>query len=103
MEKGRPAIIRLNRWLAGIAVGAVLGSAVQAADRAHVVNIYAWESYFPKTVIDKFQSETGMHVNYSPFDSPDAAETAQKAADFLHSFQRTEEAVSPDPSLRKTA
>jgi putrescine transport system substrate-binding protein len=76
MEKGRPAIIRLNRLLAGIAVGAVLGSAVQAADRAHVVNIYAWESYFPKTVIDKFQSETGMHVNYSLFDSPDAAETA---------------------------
>jgi putrescine transport system substrate-binding protein len=76
MEKGRPAIIRLHRLLAGIAVGAVLGSAVQAADRAHVVNIYAWESYFPKTVIDKFQSETGMHVNYSLFDSPDAAETA---------------------------
>jgi putrescine transport system substrate-binding protein len=76
MEKGRAAIIRLNRLLAGIAVGAVLGSAVQAADRAHVVNIYAWESYFPKTVIDKFQSETGMHVNYSLFDSPDAAETA---------------------------
>jgi putrescine transport system substrate-binding protein len=79
MEKGRPAIIRLHRLLAGIAVGAVLGSAVQAADRAHVVNIYAWESYFPKTVIDKFQSETGMHVNYSLFDSPDAAETALAA------------------------
>lgn len=66
----------IQRLLAGIAVWAVLGSAAQAADRAHVVNIYAWESYFPKTVIDKFQSETGMHVNYSPFDSPDAAETA---------------------------
>jgi putrescine transport system substrate-binding protein len=76
MGKGRTAIIPLNRLLAGIAVGAVLGSAVQAADRTHVVNIYAWESYFPKTVIDKFQSETGMHVNYSLFDSPDAAETA---------------------------
>ncbi|HWS63171.1 MAG TPA: extracellular solute-binding protein [Steroidobacteraceae bacterium] len=76
MGKRRTAIIPLNRLLAGIAVGAVLGSAVQAADRAHVVNIYAWESYFPKTVIDKFQSESGMHVNYSQFDSPDAAETA---------------------------
>src|ERR1700675_631446 len=68
--------IAIQRLLAGIAVGAVLGPAAPAADRAHVVNIDAWESYFPKTVIDKFQSETGMHVNYSAFDSPDAAETA---------------------------
>ena len=32
-----------------------------------------------------------------------AAATAQKAADFLHSFQRTEAAQGPDPSIRKIA
>ncbi len=46
-----------------------------AEDRAHVVNVYAWADYFPQSVLDKFQSETGIHVNHSVFDSPDAAET----------------------------
>jgi putrescine transport system substrate-binding protein len=47
-----------------------------AQDRAHVVNIYAWSDYFPQSVVEKFQSETGIHVNYTVFDSPDTAETA---------------------------
>jgi putrescine transport system substrate-binding protein len=47
-----------------------------APDRAHVVNVYAWADYFPPSVVQKFQSETGMHVNYTVFDSPDTAETA---------------------------
>ncbi len=47
-----------------------------APDRAHVVNVYAWADYFPQSVVDKFQAETGMHVNYTVFDSPDTAETA---------------------------
>jgi putrescine transport system substrate-binding protein len=53
------------------------GSPTPAApDRAHVVNIYAWADYFPPSVVEKFQSETGIHVNYTVFDSPDTAETA---------------------------
>ena len=60
-----------------LAAGLCLASAAHAApDRARVVNVYAWSDYFPPTVIEKFQQETGMHVNYSVFDSPDAAETA---------------------------
>jgi len=47
-----------------------------APARDHVVNVYAWSDYFPKSVVDKFQAETGIHVNYTMFDSPDAAETA---------------------------
>jgi putrescine transport system substrate-binding protein len=47
-----------------------------APDRAHVVNVYAWADYFPQSVVEKFQSETGIHVNYTVFDSPDTAETA---------------------------
>jgi putrescine transport system substrate-binding protein len=45
-------------------------------DRAHTVNVYAWADYFPPSVVEKFQSETGIHVNYTVFDSPDTAETA---------------------------
>jgi putrescine transport system substrate-binding protein len=42
-------------------------------------HIYAWSDYFPESVVQKFQSETGIHVNYSVFDSPDAAETTLSA------------------------
>ena len=56
-----------------------LASFAGADDRRHVVNVYAWSEYFPPSVIDKFQKETGLHVNYSVFDSPDAAETALSA------------------------
>jgi putrescine transport system substrate-binding protein len=59
------------------AAGVCLAAAALAApDRAHVVNVYAWSEYFPPPVIEKFQQETGMHVNLAVFDSPDAAETA---------------------------
>src|SRR3984957_7046115 len=46
-----------------------------AADRAKVLNIYAWSEYFPAALIAKFQTETGIHVNYTVFDSPETAET----------------------------
>jgi putrescine transport system substrate-binding protein len=50
-------------------------SCAAAADRAAVLNIYAWAEYFPSALIDKFQSETGIHVNYAVLDSPETAET----------------------------
>ena len=46
-----------------------------AADRTEVLNVYAWAEYFPSALIDKFQSETGIHVNYAVLDSPETAET----------------------------
>jgi putrescine transport system substrate-binding protein len=46
-----------------------------AADRAKVLNIYAWSEYFPAALIAKFQTETGIHVNYAVLDSPETAET----------------------------
>jgi putrescine transport system substrate-binding protein len=68
---------RRNTLLAVIASFVFVGLPTRAApDRAHVVNVYAWAEYFPPSVVEKFQSETGMHVNYTVFDSPDTAETA---------------------------
>jgi putrescine transport system substrate-binding protein len=46
-----------------------------AADRAHVLNIYAWTEYFPPPLIAKFEAESGIHVNYAVLDSPEMAET----------------------------
>src|SRR5579862_9274202 len=52
-----------------------LGTTCAPADRAKVLNIYAWAEYFPPALISAFQSETGIHVNYAVLDSPEAAET----------------------------
>jgi putrescine transport system substrate-binding protein len=71
-----PFLIR-HQLLAIIASFVFFGLPTRAApDRVHVVNVYAWADYFPRSVVDKFQSETGIHVNYTVFDSPDTAETA---------------------------
>jgi putrescine transport system substrate-binding protein len=64
------------RRVAVIGVALWLGmSGAFAADRAKVLNIYAWPEYFPKSLIAQFQSETGIHVNSTVLDSPDTAET----------------------------
>jgi putrescine transport system substrate-binding protein len=72
----RPRFIRIR--LLGVAVSFIfLGlPALAGPDRAHVVNVYAWADYFPEAVVDKFQAETGIHVNHTVFDSADTAETA---------------------------
>ena len=71
----RPA--ELGYAIAVIASLAFFGLPAHAGpDRAHVVNVYAWADYFPPSVVEKFQAETGIHVNYTVFDSADTAETA---------------------------
>ncbi|HME40283.1 MAG TPA: extracellular solute-binding protein [Steroidobacteraceae bacterium] len=66
-KSARAAAAYLSLWL-GITCAA-------AADRAKVLNIYAWSEYFPQSLIAKFQAETGIHVNYAVLDSPETAET----------------------------
>jgi putrescine transport system substrate-binding protein len=63
----RVAVVAISLWL-GMSCAA-------AADRAKVLNIYAWSEYFPTALIAKFQAETGIHVNYAVLDSPETAET----------------------------
>jgi putrescine transport system substrate-binding protein len=64
---GRIAMIGVALWF-GV-------SGALAADRAKVLNIYAWPEYFPQSLIAKFEAETGIHVNSTVLDSPDTAET----------------------------
>ena len=51
------------------------GPVAAGEGRQAVLNIYAWAEYFPTTVVRQFEAETGIHVNYSVFDSPETAET----------------------------
>lgn len=66
-KAARVAALGLSLWLG-------MGCAA-AADRAKALNIYAWSEYFPPALIAKFQTETGIHVNYAVLDSPETAET----------------------------
>lgn len=67
--------VRLTLMAFGVTLGLMLGLTCAAADRAKVLNIYAWAEYFPPDVIAKFQAESGIHVNYAVLDSPETAET----------------------------
>jgi putrescine transport system substrate-binding protein len=44
-----------------------------------VLNLYAWAEYFPSAVIQQFEAETGIKVNYATLDSNDVAETTLSA------------------------
>ena len=72
---------RVLRRCRAILAMLVLGSATTLAgeSRSNTLNVYAWAEYFPPSVVQKFQSETGIRVNYAVFDSPDTAETALSA------------------------
>lgn len=41
--------------------------AIFASDQ--VVNVYNWSNYMPDSVLKQFEHETGIHVNYSIYDS----------------------------------
>lgn len=36
------------------------------------LNIYNWADYMPQTVIDAFEKKTGIHINYTEYDSNEA-------------------------------
>lgn len=44
-----------------------------------VLNLYAWAEYFPSAVIEQFEAQTGIKVNYATLDSNDVAETTLSA------------------------
>jgi putrescine transport system substrate-binding protein len=70
------SVLGNHRTIAAMLVMGLASSANAGETRQNTLNIYAWAEYFPPSVIQKFQGETGIHVNYAVFDSPDAAETA---------------------------
>jgi putrescine transport system substrate-binding protein len=70
------------QWVAllGACLLAACGATAPApAPSAKVLNLYSWAEYFPSSVLEQFEAETGIKVNYSFFDSNDVAETTLSA------------------------
>lgn len=49
----------------------------QAAD--NILNVYNWSDYMPDDVIQQFEKETGIHVNYTTYDSNETMYAKLKA------------------------
>lgn len=45
------------------------------------LNLYNWSEYMPQEILDGFESETGIHVNYVTFDSNEAMYAKLKLLD----------------------
>ncbi len=50
------------------------------ATAAKVVNVYAWGGEIPRTVIQQFEKETGIRVNFSTYDSNETLYAKLKAS-----------------------
>ncbi len=79
-KKPTSAALSMGPWLVlcSALCCASIGAA-DAADRAHVLNIFAWAEYFPPPLIAQFEAHSGIHVNYTVLDSPEMAETILSA------------------------
>lgn len=47
--------------------------------RPNVVNVFIWADYLPTSVIQAFEKETGIHVNYAEYDSNETMYAKLKA------------------------
>jgi len=52
-----------------VAAIALVGACTQKQDKPKELNLFAWSEYVPQTVIDGFQNETGIKVNYETYAS----------------------------------
>jgi putrescine transport system substrate-binding protein len=65
--------------MAGCPLTACAPTVEAPAAQEQVLNLYSWAEYFPSSVLQKFETETGIKINYSVFDSSDVAETTLSA------------------------
>jgi putrescine transport system substrate-binding protein len=74
---------QFSGWILALASICGLAScgkqAPAGSEEGNVLNLYTWAEYFPSSVIDEFEAETGIKVNYSTLDSNDVAETTLSA------------------------
>ncbi len=66
-------------------LGSILGAAALAAlataaiAQEKVVNVYNWSDYIDEAILEEFEAETGIKVNYDVFDSNELLETKMLA------------------------
>lgn len=51
------------------AIGLALGAALDLSAAKKEVNLFGWSEYVPQDVLDKFEEETGIKVNYETYAS----------------------------------
>src|SRR5215213_8941551 len=56
-----------------------LAKVVYDTDAEKVVNVYNWSDYIEPKVLEEFETETGVHVNYEVMDSNALLETKLRA------------------------
>lgn len=39
------------------------------AEDTNIVNVYNWSDYLPDEILQQFEKETGIHVNYTTYDN----------------------------------
>ena len=56
-------------WMKKVVAAAVCGLAFVSPSLAEELNLFAWSEYVPQTVLEGFQKETGIKVNYETYAS----------------------------------
>ena len=57
----------MKKWFAVLLSALIVLSAVSFASAQEVVNLYNWYDYMDESVLEDFEAETGIHVNYPLF------------------------------------
>lgn len=71
-------IVTLSKYILGLLFFCI----VKVCSAENVVNVFTWAGEIPFSVIKKFEKETGIHVNYSTFDSNEALFAKLRASKF---------------------
>jgi len=58
-----------NRLGSLLALGLAFGAALDLSAAKKEVNLFGWSEYVPQAVLDKFEAETGITVNYETYAS----------------------------------
>ncbi len=59
----------MKRLSSLLALGLALGAALDLSAAKKEVNLFGWSEYVPQAILDKFEEETGIKVNYETYAS----------------------------------
>lgn len=69
MKRTKKAVFLLLAGLLAVSVSACGGASSETTASPGELNLYVWTEYVPDSVIEKFESETGIKVNVSTYSS----------------------------------
>ncbi len=64
------SLLEMKNYLGSLfALGLALGAALDVSAAKKEVNLFGWSEYVPQAVLDQFEAETGIKVNYETYAS----------------------------------